>query len=391
MRHVFLFFMCFVLVLLFFASTGFASKKSTKEINALLDDEKKELIILKKKIADQDKLISSVGKKEGQLLRNLRRVDNQIKLKARELKVYQWNFLINKKKLAKLEKKFKAKSKNLITQKKLLGKRFRQIYKEGPVFPLKIIFSSNNASEFLQHIKYMELIAQHDVNLMYDYKSQLDAMKAEKKSLLAVRSKLVRLEKNALSKRLEFKNSRNNKKRFLKKILKKKKFRIQTLKELKNASSNLNDLITKLLSKLVSGEGLDILDKRGRLHLPVKGKILNKFGRQKDKQYDSFIVHNGINIKAQTGTLVRSIFNGKVLYTGELEGYGNLVIIGHGKDYHSLYGHLDKIKVEPSQVVQIGDIVGLTGESGSLVGETLYLEIREKGKPVEPLSWFKSG
>ncbi|MFL2915033.1 MAG: murein hydrolase activator EnvC family protein [Nitrospinia bacterium] len=391
MRHVFLFFMCFVLVLLFFASTGFASKKSTKEINALLDDEKKELIILKKKIADQDKLISSVGKKEGQLLRNLRRVDNQIKLKARELKVYQWNFLINKKKLAKLEKKFKAKSKNLITQKKLLGKRFRQIYKEGPVFPLKIIFSSNNASEFLQHIKYMELIAQHDVNLMYDYKSQLDAMKAEKKSLLAVRSKLVRLEKNALSKRLEFKNSRKNKKRFLKKILKKKKFRIQTLKELKNASSNLNDLITKLLSKLVSGEGLDILDKRGRLHLPVKGKILNKFGRQKDKQYDSFIVHNGINIKARTGTLVRSIFNGKVLYTGELEGYGNLVIIGHGKDYHSLYGHLDKIKVEPNQVVQIGDIVGLTGESGSLVGETLYLEIREKGKPVEPLSWFKSG
>ena len=391
MRHVFLFFMCFVLVLLFFASTGFASKKSTKEINALLDDEKKELIILKKKIADQDKLISSVGKKEGQLLRNLRRVDNQIKLKARELKVYQWNFLINKKKLAKLEKKFKAKSKNLIAQKKLLGKRFRQIYKEGPVFPLKIIFSSNNASEFLQHIKYMELIAQHDVNLMYDYKSQLDAMKAEKKSLLAVRSKLVRLEKNALSKRLEFKNSRKNKKRFLKKILKKKKFRIQTLKELKNASSNLNDLITKLLSKLVSGEGLDILDKRGRLHLPVKGKILNKFGRQKDKQYDSFIVHNGINIKARTGTLVRSIFNGKVLYTGELEGYGNLVIIGHGKDYHSLYGHLDKIKVEPNQVVQIGDIVGLTGESGSLVGETLYLEIREKGKPVEPLSWFKSG
>ena len=391
MRHVFLFFMCFVLVLLFFASTGFASKKSTKEIIALLDDEKKELIILKKKIADQDKLISSVGKKEGQLLRNLRRVDNQIKLKARELKVYQWNFLINKKKLAKLEKKFKAKSKNLITQKKLLGKRFRQIYKEGPVFPLKIIFSSNNASEFLQHIKYMDLIAQHDVNLMYDYKSQLDAMKVEKKSLLAVRSKLVRLEKNALSKRLEFKNSRNNKKRFLKKILKKKKFRIQTLKELKNASSNLNDLITKLLSKLVSGEGLDILDKRGRLHLPVKGKILNKFGRQKDKQYDSFIVHNGINIKARTGTLVRSIFNGKVLYTGELEGYGNLVIIGHGKDYHSLYGHLDKIKVEPNQVVQIGDIVGLTGESGSLVGETLYLEIREKGKPVEPLSWFKSG
>ena len=74
MRHVFIFFICFVLGFLYFVSTGLASKKSTKEINALLDDEKKELIILKEKIANQDKLISSAGRKEGQLLRNLRKM-----------------------------------------------------------------------------------------------------------------------------------------------------------------------------------------------------------------------------------------------------------------------------------------------------------------------------
>ena len=140
----------------------------------------------------------------------------------------------------------------------------------------------------------------------------------------------------------------------------------------------------------MSGEGLDILDKKGRLVLPVTGKILNKFGRKKDKQYGSFIVHNGINIKTRTGTPVRSIFNGKVLYTGELEGYGNLVIIGHGKDFHSLYGHLDRIDAKSNQVVQVGDIIGLSGDTGSLVGETLYLEMREKGKPIEPLRWFKT-
>ena len=87
---------------------------------------------------------------------------------------------------------------------------------------------------------------------------------------------------------------------------------------------------------------------------------------------------------------MHSIFTGKVLYTGELEGYGNLVIVGHGKDYHSLYGHLDQIKVKPNQVVQLGEVIGLSGETGSLVGETLYLEIREKGNPVDPVSWFKT-
>lgn len=390
MKHKSLIFTTFVIAGLFFASTGWTAKKSSKEINALLQDEQKELSLLKKKIADQNRLISSAGKKEGQLLGTLRKVDNQIKLKERELKIYQWNFLINKKKIAKLESNLKANKRKFKAQKVLLGKRFRQIYKEGPVFPLKIAFSSESASEFLQHLKYMELIAQHDANLMADYKSRLDGMKKEKSSLLSVRAKLVRLEKDALGKRGEFENARKEKKRFLKKIKKKKQFGIQTRKELQRASNNLNDLITKLLSKLASGEGLDILDKKGRLSLPVKGRILNKFGRQKDKQYGSFIVHNGINIKARTGTPVRSIFNGKVLYTGELDGYGNLVIIGHGKDYHSLYGHLDRISIKTNQVVQAGDIIGLSGDTGSLVGETLYLEMRKKGKPIEPVRWFKT-
>jgi septal ring factor EnvC (AmiA/AmiB activator) len=390
MRYSPLFLTVIVFVGLVFAESGLAAKKSAKEIDALLQDEQKELSLLKKKIARQNKLISSAGKKEGQVLSKLRKVDNQIKLKERELKIYQWNFLINKKKLAKLEENLKTNGQNLKAQKLLLGKRFRQIYKEGPVFPLKVAFSSENASQFLQHLKYMELIAQHDASLMTDYKDQLEGMKTEKQSLLSVRAKLVRLEKEALGKRGEFKKARKDKKRFLKKIKKKKQFGIQTRKELQNASKNLNGLITKLLSKLVSGEGLDILDKKGRLALPVKGKILNKFGRQKDKQYGTFIVHNGINIKTRTGTPVRSIFNGKVLYTGELEGYGNLVIIGHGKDYHSLYGHLDQIKVKANQVVQIGGIIGFSGDTGSLVGETLYLEMREKGKPIEPVRWFKT-
>jgi murein hydrolase activator len=385
-----LFLTVLVLLGLCFSATGWAAKKSAKEIDALLQDEQKELTLLKKKIAKQNKLISSAGKKEGQLLSNLKKVDNQIKLKERELKIYQWNFLINKKKLAKLEENLKTNKQKVKAQKLLLGKRFRQIYKEGPVFPLKIAFSSENTSQFLQHLKYMELIAQHDASLMSDYKNQLEGMKTEKQSLLSVRAKLVRLEKEALGKRGEFKKARQDKKRFLKKIKKKKRFGIQTRKELQNASKNLNSLITKLLSKLVSGEGLDILDKKGRLVLPVKGKILNKFGRQKDKQYDTFNVHNGINIKTRAGTPVRSIFNGKVLYTGELEGYGNLVIIGHGKNFHSLYGHLDRIDAKTNQVVQVGDIIGLSGDTGSLVGETLYLEMREKGKPIEPVRWFKT-
>ena len=392
MKHKTLFLATFILGVssLVFASTVWPAKKTTKEINSLLKDEKKELKILKKKIARQEKLLSSVGKKEGKLLGKLKKIDNQIKLKERELKIYQWNSLINKKKLAKLEKNLNINKKELKAQKILLGKRFRQIYKEGPVFPLKVAFSSESMSDLLQRLKYMELVAEHDANLMADYRIRLDGLNGEKESLLAVRAKLVRLEKDALGKQGEFEKARKDKKYFLKNIKKKKRLGIKTRKELLKASNNLNDLIGKLLTKLVSGAGLDITDKKGRLSLPVKGKILNKFGRQKDKQFASFIVHNGINIRVRTGVSVRSVFDGKVLYTGELEGYGNLVIIGHGKDYHSLYGHLDRISVKQNQMVQTGDIIGLSGDTGSLIGETLYFEMRKNGKPIEPVRWFKT-
>lgn len=381
---------CFILLGAVFVSKGWAAKKSAKEISDLLQDEQKELSLLKKKIARQNQLISSAGKKEGQLLGKLRKIDNQIKLKKRELKIYKWNSLINKKKITRIETNLKNNEQKLKAQKVLLGKRLRQIYKEGPIFPLKVAFSSESASDFLQKLKYMELIADNDANLLADYKNRLDSMKKEKESLLSVRAKLVRLEKDALAKRGEFEDARKVKKRFLKKVKKKKQYGILTRKELKKASNNLNNLISRLLSKLSSGDGLDIEDKKGRLSLPVRGKILNKFGRQKDRQYGSFIVHNGIDIKARSGTPVRSIFNGKILYTGELEGYGNLVIIGHGKDYHSLYGHLDSIKVKPNQIVKAGDVIGRSGDTGSLVGETLYLEMRKKGKPIEPVRWFKT-
>jgi murein hydrolase activator len=385
-----LFLAFFYLASLIFASNTWSANKSSAEINVLLKDEQKELKLLKNKILKQEKLISSVGKKEGQLLGNLKKIDNQIKLKERELKIYQWNSLINKKKLIKIEKSIKKTEKELDVQKVSLGKRFRHIYKEGSVFPLKVAFSSESVSDLIQRLKYMELIAEYDTNLVAGFKSQLDNLQVEKKSLLAVRSKLVRLGKDALIKQGEFSKARKKKKSFLKKIKKKKKLGIQTKKELLKASNNLNDLIEKILSKLVSGEGLAISDKKGRLKLPVKGKILNKFGRQKDKQFGSFIVNNGINIRSKTGMSVRSVFDGKVLYTGELEGYGNMIIIGHGKDYHSLYGHLDHIKVKQNQIVKTGQTIGLSGDTGSLIGESLYFEMRKNGKPIAPMGWFKT-
>jgi len=379
----------FFLVTTSFVSPALADKNSESKINALLKDEQAELKALRKKIARQENAISKAGKKESTILKKLQKIGSQLKLKERELSIYKWNFKNNKKKISSLQPRLEKAQQKIKSHKKLLGHRLRSIYKEGPMFPLRIAFSSNNISDLMQQLKYMDLIAQQDSQLLQEYQSQLKQIKSDKTSLYAVRAKLVSLKKNTESKKKEIEKAKKAKSSYLNKIKRKKKYNVKVRKELLTASNNLNALIGKLLVKIVSGEGLDISDKKGRLELPLKGRILNQFGRKRVKEYDSYIVYNGINVRTLRGTPVRAVFDGKVLYTGELEGYGNLVIIGHGKEYHSLYGHLDSIKVPANKVVKTGEVIAHSGDSGSLVGETLYFELRKNGKPIEPIGWFR--
>jgi len=378
-----------ILSLVSVVSPALAGKKVAGKIDTLLKDEQAELKILRRKIAQQENAISKVGKKESAVLKNLQKIGSQLKLKKRELEIYKWNFKNNQKKILSLEPRLKKAEQKIKSHKKILGLRLRSIYKEGPMFPLRVAFSSNNVTDLMQRLKYMDLIVQQDSQMLQDYLTKLEQIKQDKSSLYTVRAKLVSLKKNTVSKKREIEKTKKEKSVYLKKIKRKKNQSVKVRKELLAASNNLNSLIDKLLMKLVSGEGLDISDKKGRLKLPLKGRILNKFGRKRVKEYESYIVYNGINVRARRGTPVQAVFDGKVLYTGELEGYGNLVIVGHGKEYHSLYGHLDSIKVAANKVVKTGEVIALSGDSGSLEGETLYFELRKNGKPIEPVRWFR--
>jgi murein hydrolase activator len=378
-----------VLSLMSVVSPALAGKKVAGKIDTLLKNEQAELKILRRKIAQQENTISKVGKKESAVLKNLQKIGSQLKLKKRELEIYKWNFKNNQKKISSLELRLKKAEQKIKSHKKILGLRLRSIYKEGPMFPLRVAFSSNNVTDLMQSLKYMDLIAQQDSQMLKEYLTKLEKIKQDKSFLYKVRARLVSLKKNTVSKKKEIEKTKKEKSVYLKKIKRKKNQSIKVRKELLAASNNLNSLIDKLLMKLVSGEGLDISDKKGRLNLPLKGRILNKFGRKRVKEYDSYIVYNGINIRVRRGTPVQAVFDGKVLYTGELEGYGNLVIVGHGMEYHSLYGHLDSIKVAANKVVKTGEVIALSGDSGSLEGDTLYFELRKNGKPIEPVRWFR--
>jgi len=361
-----------------------------KDIQSQIEQEKTELEKLRAKLKKRERAIKKAGKKENSVLMTLQKMGNQLKLKERELKIYQWNKKINQKKIIRLEQKIALADTHLAGQKKILGKRLRAIYKEGSMFPIKVLFSAENFNDLIQRVKYMELVTEYDSRIFGKYNARLNQLEEEKSALLNARAKLDQLERNTKKNKKAINDRKNEKSTFLRKLKKEKSLSIKVKNELLIASKNLNGLIIDLEEKLDLGQGLDIVDKKGRLILPVTGKFLNKFGKKRDKHYDTFIVYNGVDIKVRKGTPVRSIFAGKVLYANELKGYGNLIILGHGNDYHSLYGHLDEIITKVGRTVRSGQIIGRSGDTGSLVGETLYFELRHKGNPIEPTRWFQT-
>lgn len=379
------------LILIFiWVSPVYSSDPSEGEIERLIQDEKSELESLKEKIKKQASEISSMGKKESKILKTLQALDNKKKVRERELKIYRWNIKINKTQLGKLIQRIKITERQLNRQKTMLGKRLRTLHKEGKMFPVKVLFSAEDYSELIQKMKYIKLLMSHDSRIFENYKKRWKQSKEEEKKLSEAKEKLTQLETAALQKKIEIEKEKKNKSKFLKTIKNKKIYFIRTRKEMLKASENLNDLIAKLEQKKIAGEELSFVDKKGRLYFPVNGKIINRFGRVRDKRFQSYVINNGLNLKVKKGTEVYPLFQGTILFAGSLEGYGNLIILGHGGKYHSLYGHLDKILVQTGDYVYENRAIGLSGDSGSLVGETLYLELRHEGKPIDPAPWLQA-
>jgi septal ring factor EnvC (AmiA/AmiB activator) len=128
---------------------------------------------------------------------------------------------------------------------------------------------------------------------------------------------------------------------------------------------------------------------KGRLTLPVKGTIVERFGRHKHPEFDSFTFSNGISVTAPAGTPIHAVFDGEVIFADYFKGYGNMIIVDHGGGFFSLYAHAASVAKKVGSKVARNDVLASVGDVDSSKGPLLYFEIRYQGKPVDPAPWFR--
>jgi murein DD-endopeptidase MepM/ murein hydrolase activator NlpD len=121
---------------------------------------------------------------------------------------------------------------------------------------------------------------------------------------------------------------------------------------------------------------------------PVRGSVNSEFGRRNSPWTQSVEFHSGIDIKAQTGTPVHAPAAGTVVVAGPAHEYGTAVMLDHGQDIKTLYGHLSKVSVRPGQKVERGTLLAYSGNTGRSSGPHLHYEIFVKGQSVNPRAYL---
>jgi len=122
---------------------------------------------------------------------------------------------------------------------------------------------------------------------------------------------------------------------------------------------------------------------------PIEGPVASSFGEREDPFKGEGAFHSGIDIDAPYGTPVRAAGDGDVLDESMGSGYGKQVVLDHGHDVLTVYGHLSGIAVVPGQHVIRGQVIGYVGQSGRATGPHLHYEVRVHNVPVNPHKYLR--
>ncbi len=127
----------------------------------------------------------------------------------------------------------------------------------------------------------------------------------------------------------------------------------------------------------------------GDMVWPVSGVVTLEFG-QPDPPYQP--LHTGIDIAnpvGKQGDPIHPFMKGTVIYSGEdLSGYGKHVIIDHGHNITSLYGHMSALNTKVGATVNTNNVIGYEGETGNATGPHVHFQINVYGIPVNPRTFL---
>ncbi|ROH87203.1 peptidase M23 [Pseudomethylobacillus aquaticus] len=344
----------------------------------------------------------------------LKESEQAISLANRKLYEIQQNSQQQRAMLGKLKLDRSSVEKQVQRQQRLLGLQLYRQYVQGQPNHAQILLQQQDISVIARDLHYASLAARARADLISAMRNNLDTLDQLNAEAAAAAAEIAALQEAKERERQALQQQKRERSKVLASIAGQMQAQRGEIDKLKRDQSRLTKLIEKLAraaapkpakrqsqntstggtkpttiarnEALPSSryDGSQFSSLRGKLNLPVRGEVSNRFGAARA---DSGVSWKGIFIRSAEGSEVKAVAKGQVVFADWLRGFGNLLIVDHGDGYMSLYGNNQSLLRQVGDEVKGGDTVAAVGNSGGNESNGLYYELRHRSQPLDPMSW----
>lgn len=274
--------------------------------------------------------------------------------------------------------------KELAVKTKLLDKRVRDIYINGQLSYIDVLFGARDFSDFMTRMDLLKRIIQYDYNLVMKVQQDKAVIAAARIQLEQDKESAAALVREADDKKKAVQLKKQKQDRLLAKVKNDKDTSERAYEEIRAASRQVENLIRMSRYQVAAPGG----GGSGMMIWPISGEITSEFGWRVHPIFGTGRFHSGLDIAGDYGMPIRAAAAGTVIYAGWISGYGNAVIIDHGGGITSLYGHNESLNVSEGQSVAQGQVIAYCGSTGNSTGPHCHFEVRKDGEPVSPYGYL---
>ena len=262
---------------------------------------------------------------------------------------------------------------------------------------LQLLLNREDPNRIARELHYLTHLSRARAELIRGLRSNLGRLNELARTTRQQSAELAAIDAEQQAQRKRLETEKRARKDVLVKVsrqIEKQRREISTLKRDENRLARLVEQLSQMLARSrpeplrnerlpdAAGDGSPFSQLKGRLNLPVRGELRNRFGSPRE---DSGLSWKGLFIAAPAGQEVKAIAAGRVVFADWLRGFGNLLIIDHGDGYMSLYGNNESLYKQVGAAARGGETVAAVGNSGGNTDSGLYFEIRHQGKAFDPL------
>lgn len=337
--------------------------------------------------------LHGVKQQQRQISQELQIAEMGLEKSQRNLRQTRYHLSQTQKRLAAAEAELQKTERQLQKHSDELWKRLNVFYQRGTLGYLEVVVGATDFTDFLNRATLLRAIVIGDLSLLQQIQAERRKRAALEEDLRLQHQKLWHLQRQQLENQRIFQVQVARKRALLTSLTRDRLTYERSLVELEETRRCIEELISRLSRPrlLHSGKKFRAAGEERlagaisyRLSWPLAGRFTDGFGYRIHPVWKTRRFHDGVDIAAPYGKIIRAAAAGRVIHSGWMGAYGRAVIIDHGDGFTTLYGHCSSLLVAAGAQVRKGQAIARVGSTGISTGNHVHFSTYINGRAVNP-------